>query len=66
MAETNVGIPNDIRESVAIGNIKSVAEQPAMLSNLANANLVANTNIVTTECGFKPTSYESIRFNGYR
>jgi len=46
MAENqNPGLPNDIRESVAIGNIKSVAEQPAMLSNLAFANLVANTNL---------------------
>ena len=38
-------LPADIRESVAIANAKSVAEQPAMLSNLAFANLVANTNL---------------------
>jgi hypothetical protein len=38
-------LPSDIRESVAIGNIKSVGEQPAMLSNLAFANLVANNNL---------------------
>ena len=29
----------------AIGSIKSIAEQPAMLSNLAYANTVANTNL---------------------
>ncbi|MBD2502134.1 RebB family R body protein [Anabaena azotica] len=39
------GLPNDIRESIAIANAKSVAEQPAMLSNLAFANLVTNTNL---------------------
>ena len=38
-------LPGDIRESVAIANAKSVAEQPAMLSNLAFANLAANTNL---------------------
>jgi hypothetical protein len=45
MSNENSGLPNDIRESVAIGNIKSVAEQPAMLSNLAFANLTANNNL---------------------
>ncbi len=29
----------------AIASIKSIAEQPAMLSNLAYANTVANTNL---------------------
>ncbi len=38
-------LPDDIRESIAIGNVKSVAEQPSMLSNLAYANLIANTNL---------------------
>ncbi|MBP0030916.1 RebB family R body protein [Roseofilum sp. Guam] len=38
-------IPDDIQESIAISNAKSVAEQPAMLANLAFANLVANTNL---------------------
>lgn len=32
-------------EGVAIGNLKSIAEQPAMLSNLAYSNTVANTNL---------------------
>lgn len=34
-----------IVEGVAIGNLKSIAEQPAMLSNLAYSNIVANTNL---------------------
>jgi hypothetical protein len=38
-------LPDDIRESIAVGNVKSVAEQPAMLSNLAYANLVSNINL---------------------
>ena len=32
-------------EAVAIGNLKSISEQPAMLSNLAYSNTVANTNL---------------------
>jgi hypothetical protein len=38
-------LPDDIRESIAIGNVKSVAEQPSMLSNLAYANLITNVNL---------------------
>jgi len=38
-------LPNDIRESIAIGNVKSVAEQPSMLSNLAYANQIGNVNL---------------------
>ncbi|MCK9200903.1 MAG: RebB family R body protein [Gallionella sp.] len=38
-------LPDDIVQSVAIGNLKAIAEQPAMLSNLAYSNLVANTNL---------------------
>jgi hypothetical protein len=45
MPSENSGLPDDIRESVAIGNVKSVAEQPAMLSNLAYANLISNINL---------------------
>jgi len=41
----NSKIPNDIRESVAIANMKSVAEQPAMLSSLSFANLATNDNL---------------------
>ncbi len=39
------GVPDDIREAVAIANLKSIAEQPAMLSNLAYANLISNVNL---------------------
>jgi len=38
-------LPSDIISAVAIGNLKSVAEQPAMLSNLAYSNVVASTNL---------------------
>lgn len=30
---------------IGIANLKSIAEQPAMLSNLAYSNIVANTNL---------------------
>jgi len=36
---------DQIVEAVTVGNLKAVGEQPAMLSNLAYANLVANTNL---------------------
>ena len=32
-------------EAVAIGNLKSISEQPAMLSNLAYSNTVVNTDL---------------------
>jgi killing trait domain-containing protein len=38
-------LPKDITDSVAIGNMKSIAEQPAMLSNLAYSNTVVNGNL---------------------
>lgn len=38
-------LPDDIREAIAIGNVKSVAEQVSMLSNLAYANLISNNNL---------------------
>ena len=44
-ASSSSGLPNDIRESVAIANIKSVGEQPSMLSNLSFANLITNDNL---------------------
>jgi len=43
--ETSSALPDDIREAIAIGNVKSVAEQSSMLSNLAYANLISNTNL---------------------
>ena len=33
-------LPDDIRESVAVSNIKCIAEQPCVLANLALANAV--------------------------
>lgn len=36
---------NDTALVVAITNLKSIAEQPAMLSNLAYSNVIANTNL---------------------
>jgi Killing trait len=38
-------LPGDVRETVAICNLKSVAEQPSLLSNLAYANLISNLNL---------------------
>jgi hypothetical protein len=43
--DSTASLPDDIRESIAIGNVKSVAEQPSMLSNLAYANLINNVNL---------------------
>lgn len=38
-------LPGDIRESVAITNVKTIAEQPSLLSNLAFADLISNDNL---------------------
>jgi len=38
-------IDSKVIEAVAIGNLKSISEQPAMLSNLAYSNTVVNTNL---------------------
>ncbi len=43
--ESLSALPNDIRESVAIGNLKSVAEQSSMLANLTYADLLINDNL---------------------
>ncbi|HBB88618.1 MAG TPA: R body protein [Blastocatellia bacterium] len=43
--ESFSALPNDIRESVAIGNLKSVAEQSSLLSNLTYADLLINDNL---------------------
>lgn len=37
--------PLAVIEGVAIGNLKAISEQPAMLSNMAYSNMVANTNL---------------------
>lgn len=39
------GISNDLIEAIADSTAISVGEQPAILSNLALANLIANTNL---------------------
>jgi len=38
-------LPGSITESIAIANAKSVAEQPATLSNMSLGNLVQNVNL---------------------
>ena len=42
---TNTNFEPTIIEGIAIGNLKSISEQPAMLSNLAYSNTVVNTNL---------------------
>jgi Killing trait len=39
------GLPEDIVEAIAVSNAKSIGEQPAILSNLALANEIANVNL---------------------
>ena len=41
VSETSA-LPDDIRESVAVANLKAVGEQPAVLANLALANAVSH------------------------
>ena len=43
--EYGSALPDDIREAVAISNVKSVAEQTSMLANLTFGNLGSNTNL---------------------
>ncbi|BBL71921.1 RebB family R body protein [Methylogaea oryzae] len=38
-------VSQEVTQAVAIGNLKSIAEQPAMLSNLAYSNTIANINL---------------------
>jgi hypothetical protein len=38
-------LPPEVVEAVSIASLKSIAAQPAMLSNLAYANVVSNTNL---------------------
>lgn len=39
------GLPPDIINAIAVSNAKSIGEQPAILSNLALANQIANCNL---------------------
>ncbi|WP_170113051.1 RebB family R body protein [Ahniella affigens] len=45
MSDSNASLPNEIVQSIAISNAKSIGEQPAILANLALANLITNTNL---------------------
>lgn len=38
-------LPQNIVDAIAISNAKSIGEQPAILANIALANLIANTNM---------------------
>lgn len=38
-------LPNEIVQSIAIANAKSIGEQPAILANLALANQILNNNL---------------------
>lgn len=45
MSDANSSLPNEIVQSIAISNAKSIADQPAMLANLSMGNLIANINL---------------------
>lgn len=38
-------LPSDIREAVAIGNVKSIADQPSLLANMTYSNTATNVNL---------------------
>ena len=40
-----MALNHEVASAVAIGNLKAISEQPAMLSNLAFANAVSSTNL---------------------
>lgn len=43
--EANGKLPEEILNSIAISNAKSIGEQPAILANIALANQIFNTNL---------------------
>ncbi len=43
--QNTAAIPEEVLKAIAVANVKAIAEQPAMLSNLAFANLVNNVNL---------------------
>lgn len=45
MAESSNSLPDEIVQSIAIANAKSIGEQPAILANLALANQILNNNL---------------------
>ncbi|MEM9216678.1 MAG: FAD-binding monooxygenase [Cyanobacteria bacterium P01_F01_bin.150] len=44
-SSSSTGLPEEILEAIAVSNAKSIGEQPAILSNLALANEIANVNL---------------------
>jgi hypothetical protein len=49
-AETGVAsaLPDDVRESLSVANVKAVGEQPAVLANIALANAVSHQQQVNS------------------
>jgi hypothetical protein len=45
MPADSSSLPNEIVQSIAIANAKSIGEQPAILANLALANQILNNNL---------------------
>ena len=45
MPDSDSSLPNEIVQSIAISNAKSIGEQPAILANLALANQILNNNL---------------------
>jgi hypothetical protein len=45
MGSDSSSLPNEIVQSIAIANAKSIGEQPAILANLALANQILNNNL---------------------
>lgn len=45
MSNGGSGLPDEIVQSIAIANAKSIGEQPAILANLALANQILNNNL---------------------
>lgn len=45
MATSGSSLPDEIVQSIAIANAKSIGEQPAILANLALANQILNNNL---------------------
>lgn len=54
MAEPNTetgvasALPDDVRESISVANVKAVGDQPAILANLALANAVSHQQQVNS------------------
>lgn len=44
-SDSSSSLPNEIVQSIAIANAKSIGEQPAILANLALANQILNNNL---------------------